>query len=232
MITEKTGNLVNKITAQDFVIVNTIFQDPAKSLITPKFTASKALKERIKYLKDELKDDSDNRKIKERLSSLTNGVVTVRVGGSTNIEIREKIFRYEDAVNAARAAKKFGYLVGGGVSLLRAYKEDDYEPMMRPIAKKFTESLVRQIAINCGKHADSMVETIIKNKARTFGYNALTDSYGDLLKDGVIDAYLVVKMAIENSISATNTIVSINYYLINDEDAKQNKENDSGRSKS
>lgn len=223
IVTDKTGNLVNNITAKDFVLVNSIYQDPTKTLITPKVSSNKSLKERIKYLKEELDKNKEDKTLKERLSSLTNGVVTIRVGGSTGIEVRERLFRYEDAVNATRIAKKFGYLVGGGVSLLNAYNENDYTVMIRPIAKKFTEAIIRQIATNCGKHDDTVVENIRKVKSKSFGYNALTDKYEDLLKAGVVDAYMSVKMAVENSVSATNTIVSIKYYLINDVKDKDNE---------
>ena len=230
VITEKTGNLVKSIKAQDFVVVNSIYQDPQKTLITPKSSNSKSLKERIKYLKDELSKDKESRTIKERLSSLTNGVVTVKVGGRTNIELREKIFRYEDAINATRSAKKYGYLVGGGIGLLNAYNEKDYDNLMRPVARKFTEAIIRQVATNCGKHEDTVLENIQKSKIKSFGYNALTDKYEDLLFSGVVDAYMSTKMAIENSVSAVNTLISIKYYLINqikddkDKKSRRNKE--------
>lgn len=225
VITERTGNLVNNITTKDFVFVNSIYQDPQKTLITPKYSNSKELKERIKYLKDELGKDKENKSLKERLSSLTNGVVTIKVGGHIGLELREKMFRYEDAVNATRAAKKFGYLIGGGLSLHNAYNEKDY-PKIASLAKKYTEAIVRQIARNCGKHEDTVLENI---KRGGIGYNALTDKYENLLQAGVVDAYLVIKMAIENSISAVNSLISINYYLINEID--ENDKTKSRRSK-
>ena len=229
VITEKTGSLVKNIKQQDFVIVNSIFQDPQKTLITPKVAGSKLLKERIKYLQDELDKSKDSQTLKERLSSLTNGIVTVKVGGATGLELRERIYRYEDAVNATRSAKKFGYLVGGGISLLNAFHEKDYNETQRPIAKKLTESIIRQVATNCGKHEDTVIENIRKG-GKYFGYNAVTDNYEDLLKSGVIDAYMSTRMSIENSISAVNTLASIKYYLINDiKNDETNNKKKSGR---
>lgn len=229
IITERTGNLVNNITSKDFVFVNSVYQDPQKTLITPKYSNSKELKERIKYLRDELAKDKENKQLKERISSLTNGVVTVKVGGHIGLELREKMFRYEDAINATRAAKKFGYLIGGGLSIFNAYNEKDY-PKISHLAKKYTEAVVRQIASNCGKHEDTVLENI-RRGGKNFGYNALTDKYEDLLSAGVVDAYLVIKMAIENSISATNSLISINYYMINDIKEDGERKTKSRRSK-
>lgn len=222
LITDKSGSLVNNLSPEDFVTARKVYQDPQKTLFTP-VKESKALKERIAYLKEELEKDKENKEIKSRLASLTSGVVTVYVGGNTNIEIREKVYRYEDAVNATRAAIRKGYSAGGGVSLLRAYSPDDYEGEMINVAKKFTQAVTRQIAQNCGKHDESVIEDILSKKG-DYGYNAFTDSYGDLLKEGVIDPTLVLNLAIDNSVSVANTIVGINTYIINDLDYL--KEND------
>lgn len=223
VITEKTGSLVDKITIKDFVIANQVYADPQKTLITPSTSATKELKGLIKYLKDELKKDKDNQVFKKRLASLTNGVVTVKVGGATEMEVREKIYRYEDAVNATRSAMKHGYLVGGGISLLRAYNPDQYSGYMKGIAKKFTESVVRQIALNCGKHPDTVVENILSKSDLTYGYNALTDKFGDLLKEKVFDSYKVLELAIQNSVSVANILVSINNYIVNDLENEKGK---------
>lgn len=226
IITEKTGSLVNKITAEDFVIVNQAFSDPHKTLFTPKTAGGKKLKERIALIKEELEKSKDNPELKSRLASLTTGVVTIKVGGTTPIETRERIYRYEDAIHATRSAMKYGYLVGGGKSLLNAFDPNDCPNKdFLPLYKKFTEAIVRQIAINSGKSADDVLEKIRANKNPNYGYNALTDKYEDLLKAGVIDPFMVVKQAIENSVSVANTIVSIKYYMINDveEDGEDKK---------
>lgn len=212
VVSDKTGSLVNKITKKDFVMANQVYADPTKTLITPQKSASKELKERIKYIKEESKKNPDDKVLKGRLSSLTNGVVTIKVGGNTRIEIREKIYRYEDAVNATRAAMRGGYLVGGGIGLLGAFNPKDYTTETIPIARKYCEAVVRQIAENCGKHPDTVLENIRTLKR---GYNALTNKYEDLLKAGVIDPYLVIKLAIDNSVTVANIIISIKNYIIN-----------------
>ncbi len=212
VVSEKIGTIVNKIKVGDFVMAKKVFADAHKTLITPLVSASKDLKSRIEWIQKEIKKDKKDTSLKRRLSSLTEGVVTIKVGGNTPTEIREKIYRYEDAVNATRSAMRDGYVVGGGLSLLNALSKDCTDT----VEKQFCEATVRQIAENCGKYPDAVVEDINKNKSNTYGYNALTDKYEDLLKANVVDPYLVIKMAIENSISVTNMIISIKNYVIND----------------
>lgn len=229
IISEKTGSLVNKISPSDFVMVNKAYSDPAKTLFTPKTTGSKELKERIKMIKDELDKKPDHSELKGRLASLTTGVVTIRVGGSTPTETREKIFRYEDAINATRSAMKYGYLVGGGKALLNVLenvkcKNADFAPLFR----KWCQAPIRQIADNCGKHADTVIEKISSGGVN-YGYNALTDEYGDLIKAGVIDPFLVLKMAIRNSVSVASVIISIKNFVINDIEEYDEKENKQSR---
>lgn len=225
VISEKTGSLVNKLTIEDFCIVNSVFSDNTKTLITPKQKTSKELKERIEALRKDLeqsKNKPEEKQLKKRLSSLTNGVVTIKVGGATPMEVMERIYRYEDAVNATREAMKEGYVVGGGVTLLRAFKSSDYNPELVSTFKKFCEAPIRQIVINCGKHEDTVIKEIFESKNKNFGYNALTDTFEDILKSGVIEPFKVVTQTIENSISVTNVIISSSFLIVND----VNKEKD------
>lgn len=223
VITDKRGSIVNKLKPEDFVVVSQAFSDYQKTLFTPKIAPSKELKERVKMLQEKLKEDPDNRDIKSRLASLTTGVVTIKVHGRTPIELREKVFRYEDAINATRAAMRDGYLPGGGSALLKSFNESDYENKdFVPLFRKYTEAVLRQISINCGGHADSVVRTVRDNRSGSFGYNALTDDYGDLIKLGIVDPFNVVRFAIENSVSVANIIISIKHFVVNDiEDEKE-----------
>ena len=220
MVTEKTGKIVNKITMDDFCMIGKIYSDPNKTIITPKKKVNPELTMLISALRKEAEKDKDDKAIKRRLSSLTNGMVTIKVGGSTQMETQERMFRYEDAVNATRAAVKDGYLVGGGIAMLNAFNPKDYNPDLVSVFKKFCEASVRQIAINCGKHTDTVVNTIRASKNKHFGYNALTDRFEDLLKSGVVDPYKVTEMAIQNSISVTGVIISSNYLIVNEVEEK------------
>ncbi len=224
VFTEKSGSLVNKLTDKDFTIATQVFSDTGKTLFTPKVSNSKELKERVKMLKEELEKNKENKEVKARLASLTTGVVTIRAGGHTPMEVREKVYRYEDAVNACRSAMRYGYLPGGGTSLLRAYRALQRHPSEYvPVFKKYCESIIRQIAINCGKHEETIIEKVKEGKGG-FGYNALTDKFEDLLKAGVVDPFQVIKLAVLNSISVTNIIISVNHYIINDIIEENDKE--------
>lgn len=231
VISEKVGSLVNKLSIEDFGIAESVMSDAVKTLIVPKQKTSKELRERVSAIKDSLdasKNKPEEKELKRRLSSLTNGMVTIKVGGATPMETMERIYRYEDAVNATREAMKDGYVVGGGTTLLRAYNQKDYKPELAHVFKKFCEASIRQISINCGKHQESVIENILSNKNKNFGYNALTDTFEDLLKAGVIEPAKVTKMTIQNSISVTNVIISSNYLITNVKD-KERGDKDGGK---
>jgi len=225
VITDKAGSLVNKVTAEDFGTIESVLCDSIKTVIVPKQKASKELKNRIESIRHELdksKGKPEEKELKRRLSSLTAGMVTIKVGGATPMETMERIYRYEDAVNATREAMKDGYVVGGGITMLRAFNPAHLDKDLVHTFRRFCEASIRQISINCGKHEDSIIETILASSNKNFGYNALTDKFEDLLKAGVIEPVKVTKMAIENSISVANVIISSKHIIVND------KENESG----
>jgi chaperonin GroEL len=220
VIKEKSGSLVNKITISDFVMANQVFADAEKTIITPKVIHSKSVKGLVASLKEELAKNKDDQGLKKRIASLTAGTTTIKVGGTTQLETTEKLHRYEDAINSTRSAMKDGYLVGGGIALIRAYKKENHDAELGSLVRRFTEGSIRQIAENCGKHADSMVETILSGKSKTFGYNALTDKYEDLLKAGVVDPFKVTEMAIRNAVSVSNALLSSNYIIAHEQEDK------------
>lgn len=215
LITEKQGKLVNGLSAEDFIVAKKVYATTDKTVLVTHNTASPKLISLVEELQTEKEKDKDNEKVSKRLAVLTTGTVTVKVAGKTPIETQEKIFRYEDAINATRAAMKYGYLAGGGLALLQATnKEKD------AIFKKFGQSSVRQIAENCGKSGDYLL-SISKG---SYGYNAKTDKEEDLIKAGVIDPYQVTKMAIENSISIAIALLTSRYIIVNEKDNdKQDK---------
>jgi len=213
VISERAGTLVNKISRDDFVIASKVFSDIVKTLITPE-KETDLLKERVAELKKELKEDKENETLKKRISSLTNGIVTIKVGGSTPLEINEKIYRYEDAINATRVAIMDGYLVGGGLSYLNCFDEIPVNPELKPMLKKYSEAIIKQIAINCEKDADE----VLRKAKGNMGYNALTDTFEDLLAAKVVEPTKVVVQAIANSISVANVLLGTAYYIITKKD--------------
>jgi len=221
VIMEKAGDLVGNISFEDFVFAEKVYADPGKTIIVTKNPKNKSLKNRISAIRQELKKDKENKDLKRRLASLTNGMVTVKVGGNTQIETAENVYRYEDSINATRAAMQDGYLVGGGLAILNAFNsiKKDIEPELLPSLRKFCEANIRQIALNCGKHPESILEQTIPKK--NYGYNAMSDKVEDLLKAGVVDPFKVTENAVNNSISVANQIISSNFLIVEEREEKE-----------
>lgn len=219
VITERAGDLVKDLTIKDFVIVKKVYQDPQKTLITP-IKNSRGLKRRIQTLQEAIKK-KENKEIEKRLASLTTGNVNIFVGGSTVHEIQEKMDRYRDAINATKRAMTDGFVVGGGVTLMRAFKPSLTTSEYENVFRRYSEKITRQIAENCNQHTDTVVQKIMENKNKYFGYNALTNKYEDLLKAGVLEPLKALEMVVENSISTAITLSSIATYIINKEEEKE-----------
>ena len=223
----------DKLTIEDFVISKKVFSDTVKTVISrDKDKVNIELTHRVAAIRTEIKKtgEKDSEIEKNRLAALTNGMVTVKIGGATGIEINERMYRYEDALNATRVAMKDGYLVGGGISIYRALDRKYCKDIeLRKVFEKYVGANIEQIALNCGLYPPNVFETINTLTGEHVGYNALTGKYNDLLEDGVIDPYKVTEMAIDNSISIANAIISSNYMIINDiddlkeQDGKRNK---------
>lgn len=216
VIRDKKGMLVNKINIKHFAIANKIFSDNIKTIFTPKnsMVTDPNLILRIESLKKLRNDDPDDKVLEERIASLTNGMVTIKVGGATSIEVNERIYRYEDAVNATRSALEFGYLVGGGMALKNAFNPKDHNRELETVFKRFCEATVKQIAINCGQHPDYIINRVNGEE----GYNAVSDKVENLIKAGVIDPYKVTEMAIKNSVSVSCIIISSDYLIVKEEE--------------
>jgi chaperonin GroEL len=182
-----------------------------------------AIRKKISEVKE---NSQEEKELKKRLASLTNGVITLRIGGKTFPEIKEKMYRYEDSINATRNAAKDGYVIGGGVTLWDIYQTSwskyskDFPAEINDLVKKFCEAPIQQICVNCNQH----FPTIISNFTDKIGYNANTERCEDLLKAGIIEPVNVLKMAVENSISVGQIILSSDYIITNkDDESKERK---------
>lgn len=226
VVTEKNGTIVDNLSIDNFFMAKKVYADGIQTVILrDENTNKKRLEQRVKGLEAELKkfgDENSEAKnfVQKRLASLTNGIVTLKIGARTPIELKEKRFRYEDSISAGRAAVKDGYLVGGGVSIWKAYCSigEHWElkcPEVNKVFRALAEASIRQIAENSGLHGDTVLENIKNIKGKHIGFNALTQEYSDLLKDGVIDPYTVTEMAIDNSVSIASAIVSSRYLIVN-----------------
>jgi chaperonin GroEL len=162
--------------------------------------------------------DYDREKLQERLAKLSGGIAVVKVGAATEPEMKELKARVEDALHAVRAATdktEGGILPGGGVALLRAsqvlekFKADSADEQVGvDIVFKALSRPARQIAENAGRHGSVIVRHILADKSKSFGYNALTDTYGDMFEMGIVDPVKVTKSALQNAASVAGLMLT------------------------
>ena len=164
---------------------------------------------------DETSSDYDREKLQERLAKLAGGVAVIRVGGATEVEVKEKRDRVEDAMNATRAAVEEGIVPGGGTALLRAGRAldkltpaNDDQRVGVEIVRKALQSPIRQIAENAGVEGSIVVGKLLEKKDANLGYNAATDKFEDLVKSGVIDPVKVVRTALQDAASVAGLLIT------------------------
>jgi chaperonin GroEL len=173
---------------------------------------------RIGQIKKQIEDttsDYDKEKLQERLAKLAGGVAVIRVGGSTEVEVKEKKDRVDDALNATRAAVEEGVVAGGGVALLKAGKvldglkgENDDQNAGIAIIRRALQAPIRQIAENAGVEGSIVVGKVLDNPSNTYGFNAQTEEYGDLVASGVIDPAKVVRTALQDAASIAGLMIT------------------------
>src|SRR5690606_9226891 len=169
----------------------------------------------IKSQIEETTSDYDREKLQERLAELAGGVAVIRVGGATEVEVKEKKDRVDDALNATRAAVEEGIVPGGGVALLRAReavsKLQSDNPDIRAgiqIVLRALEAPIRQIAENAGVEGSIVVGRILEQKDENYGYNAQKDEYVDMIKAGIVDPTKVVRTALQDAASVAGLLVT------------------------
>ena len=169
----------------------------------------------IKAQIEETTSDYDKEKLQERLAKLAGGVAVIRVGGATEVEVKEKKDRVDDALNATRAAVEEGIVAGGGVALLRAkiavskLKSDNADEQAGiSIVLKALESPIRQIAENAGAEGSIVVGKVSEHKSQTWGFNAQTDEYVDMIEAGIVDPAKVVRTALQDAASVAGLLIT------------------------
>jgi chaperonin GroEL len=169
----------------------------------------------IKAQIEETTSDYDREKLQERLAKLAGGVAVIRVGGSTEVEVKEKKDRVDDALHATRAAVEEGIVPGGGVALLLAKKaaaavKSDNSDIQAGIniVLKALEAPIRQIATNSGVEGSIVVGKILAQSSSTYGFNAQTEEYVDLVKAGIVDPAKVVRAALQGAASVAGLLVT------------------------
>ncbi len=178
----------------------------------------KEIEGRINQIKAQIEEttsDYDKEKLQERLAKLAGGVAIIRVGGATEVEVKEKKDRVDDALNATRAAVEEGIVPGGGVALLRARKAVDRLKSENPdvqaginIVLRALESPIRQIVENAGVEGSIVVGKVMENKSETFGFDAQEETYKDLVSAGIIDPTKVMRTALQHAASVAGLLVT------------------------
>lgn len=180
------------------------------------------IQQRVEVLNKQIdtiaKYNFDKEIIRERISRLTGGAAVVAVGGVTELEMKEKKDRIEDALNATRSAIEEGILPGGGVALLRAAQQMTIETMGDKIVQEAIRIPFRQILENAGRSVDVILDKILSKKQFYYGFDVRNNKYGDLYKIGVIDPYKVVKNSLLNSSSIANLLLNNNAAIVLDAD--------------
>ncbi len=173
---------------------------------------------RIKQIKAQIEDttsDYDKEKLQERLAKLAGGVAVIKVGGATEVEVKERKDRVDDALHATRAAVEEGIVPGGGVALLRAIKaleslkaDNEDQKTGISIVRKALQAPSRQIFTNAGEDGSVIVGKILENATYAFGFNAQSGAYGDLVSQGVIDPAKVVRCALQDAASVAGLLIT------------------------
>ena len=216
-ITEDLGIGLDSITLEDLGRVKKVEIDKENTTLIEGAGTSSEIQARIQQIKNEINtttSDYDKEKLQERLAKLAGGVAQIRVGAATETEMKERKMRVEDALHAARAAVEEGILPGGGVALIRAGEALNHlklkgdEQIGVEIIRRALEAPCRQIAENSGHEGAVVVQKIRESKDKNFGFNALTEEYGDLVKDGVFDPAKVVKSALQNAASVSALLLT------------------------
>jgi chaperonin GroEL len=172
---------------------------------------------RIAQLKAQIEEttsDYDKEKLQERLAKLAGGVAVIKVGGATEVEVKERKDRVDDALNATRAAVEEGIVPGGGVMLLKAAKaitvkgDNDDQDAGINIVRKALQSPIRQIAENAGVEGSIVVGKVMDERSGSFGYDAQADAYGDMIEKGIIDPAKVVRIALQDAASIAGLMIT------------------------
>ncbi|MCO5108936.1 MAG: chaperonin GroEL [Burkholderiaceae bacterium] len=216
VISEETGMQLEKATLQDLGRAKRIEVAKENTTIIDGAGDTKAIEARVKAIRAQIEEatsDYDREKLQERVAKLAGGVAVIRVGAATEVEMKEKKARVEDALHATRAAVEEGIVAGGGVALLRArasikVKGDngDQEAGIKIVLRAIEEPL-RQIVSNAGDEPSVVVAKVLEGKGN-FGYNAANATYGDMLDMGVVDPTKVTRTALQNAASVAGLMLT------------------------
>jgi chaperonin GroEL len=217
-ISEELGMKLENVTLDSLGRVKKVIVTKDDTTLVEGAGRKEDIQGRIAQIKKQIEDttsDYDKEKLQERLAKLAGGVAVIRVGGATEVEVKERKDRVDDALHATRAAVEEGVVPGGGVALLRASKvleglngANDDQTAGIAIVRRALQAPIRQIAENAGVEGSIVVSRVAENPSPTFGFNAQTEEYGDLVQSGVIDPAKVVRTALQDAASVAALLVT------------------------
>jgi chaperonin GroEL len=216
VIAEELGLKLENVTLSDLGRAKRIKIDKDNTVVVDGAGTKETIKARVSEIRAQIENttsDYDREKLQERLAKLAGGVAVVKVGAATETEMKEKKARVEDALNATRAAVEEGIVPGGGVALIRAQgvltglKVSEEQSFGVKIVRRAIEEPLRQIVANAGGEGSIVVNKVKEGKT-SFGYNAASDTYGDMLEMGVIDPAKVVRTALQNAASVAGLMLT------------------------
>jgi chaperonin GroEL len=218
VISEDLGIKLENVTIDMLGRAKRIRIDKENTTIIDGAGAREAIQARITQIRAQIEEttsDYDREKLQERLAKLAGGVAVIRVGGSSEVEVRERKDRVEDAMHATRAAVEEGIVPGGGVALLYAIKAldalnsaNDDQRVGIDIVRRALQAPARQIAINAGVDGSIVVGKLTDKGDPSWGFNAQTGEYGDLVQAGVIDPAKVVRIALQDAASVAGLLIT------------------------
>jgi chaperonin GroEL len=218
VISEEVGLQLDKATIKDLGRAKKIQVSKENSTIIDGAGNAEAIQARIKQIKAQIEEttsDYDREKLQERLAKLAGGVAVIRVGGATEVEVKERKDRVDDAMNATKAAVEEGILPGGGTALLYAtrvlegIKTANHDQQVGiEIVRKALQAPARQIAENAGADGSLIVGKLLEGKSTTQGFNAQSGEYVDMIKDGIIDPTKVVRLALQDAASVAGLLIT------------------------
>ncbi|MFN3350997.1 chaperonin GroEL [Pseudorhodoplanes sp.] len=218
LISDDLGMKLENVTLNMLGRAKKVIMEKEKTTIVKGAGKKADIEARVAQIKAQIEEttsDYDKEKLQERLAKLAGGVAIIRVGGATEIEVKEKKDRVEDALNATRAAVEEGIVPGGGTALLRAKKaigriSNDNSDIQAGIniVLKALEAPIRQIAENAGVEGSIVVGKIMENKSETFGFDAQNEDYVDLVEKGIIDPVKVVRTALQDAASVAGLLIT------------------------
>ena len=224
VVSEEVGFKLENAVLSDLGRAKRIVIDKDNTTIIDGAGTQDGIQGRIKEIRsamDKTTSDYDKEKLQERLAKLAGGVAVINVGAATEAEMKEKKARVEDALHATRAAVEEGIVPGGGVALVRAQRaldglklEDAEEQIGVAIVRRAIEEPLRMIVQNAGGEGSIVLEKVRAAKENTFGYNALTDTYEDLVQAGVIDPTKVTRTALQNAASISGLLLTTEALIV------------------